>query len=40
VNADAGSPDGTQRVVVETEPPGYVEQILLVHPKNRWPESA
>jgi glucosylglycerate synthase len=35
VNADAGSPDGTQRVVVETEPPGYVEQILLVHPKNR-----
>src|SRR5512141_444912 len=35
VNADAGSPDGTQRVVVETEPPDYVEQILLVHPKNR-----
>jgi glycosyltransferase involved in cell wall biosynthesis len=35
VNADAGSPDGTQRVVVETEPPGYVEQILLVHPTNR-----
>jgi glycosyltransferase involved in cell wall biosynthesis len=35
VNADAGSPDGTQRVVVDTEPPGYVEQILLVHPKNR-----
>jgi glycosyltransferase involved in cell wall biosynthesis len=35
VNADAGSPDGTQRVVVETEPPGYVEQILLVHPRNR-----
>ena len=29
VNADAGSPDGTQRVVVETEPPGYVEEILL-----------
>ena len=25
VNADAGSPDGTQRVVVETEPPDYVE---------------
>ena len=22
VNADAGSPDGTQRVVAETEPPG------------------
>ncbi len=35
VNADAGSPDGTQRVVVETEPPGYVEQILLIHPTNR-----
>jgi hypothetical protein len=35
VNADAGSPDGTGRVVVETEPPGYVEQILLVHPTNR-----
>ncbi len=35
VNADAGSQDGTQRVVIETEPPGYVEQILLVHPKNR-----
>jgi glycosyltransferase involved in cell wall biosynthesis len=35
VNADAGSPDGTQRVVVETEPPGYVEQILLVRPTNR-----
>jgi hypothetical protein len=35
VNADAGSPDGTQRVVVETEPPDYVEQILLVAPRNR-----
>jgi hypothetical protein len=35
VNADAGSPDGTRRVVLETEPPGYVEQILLVHPRNR-----
>ncbi len=35
VNADAGSPDGTARVVVETEPPDYVEQILLVRPKNR-----
>jgi hypothetical protein len=35
VNADAGSPDGTSRVVVETEPPDYVEQILLVRPKNR-----
>ncbi|HEY8988794.1 MAG TPA: hypothetical protein VIM39_07205, partial [Candidatus Limnocylindrales bacterium] len=29
VNSDAGSPDGTGRVVVETEPPDYVEQILL-----------
>src|ERR687892_1157040 len=35
VNSDAGSPDGTQRVVVETEPPEYVEQILLVRPTNR-----
>src|SRR5512141_472000 len=35
VNSDAGSSDGTQRVVIETEPPAYVEQILLVHPKNR-----
>jgi hypothetical protein len=35
VNADAGSADGTQRVVVDTEPPDYVEQILLVHPTNR-----
>jgi hypothetical protein len=35
VNADAGSPDGTQRVVGETEPPDYIEQILLVHPTNR-----
>jgi glycosyltransferase involved in cell wall biosynthesis len=35
VNADAGSPDGTGRIVVETEPPGYVEQILLVRPTNR-----
>ena len=32
VNSDAGSPDGTGRVVVETEPPDYVEQILLVRP--------
>ena len=32
VNADAGSPDGTGRVVVETEPPDYVERILLVRP--------
>ncbi len=35
VNADAGSSDGTQRVVVETEPPDYVEQILLIRPTNR-----
>jgi len=35
INADAGSPDGTQRVVVETEPPDYVEKILLVRPRNR-----
>ena len=35
VNADAGSPDGTQRVVVETEPPDYIESILLVQPRNR-----
>ena len=35
VNSDAGSPDGTQRVVVDTEPPDYIEQILLVRPTNR-----
>jgi hypothetical protein len=35
VNSDAGSPDGTQRVVAETEPPDYVERILLVRPTNR-----
>ncbi len=35
VNADAGSPDGTGRVVVETEPPDYVERILLVRPRNK-----
>ncbi len=35
VNADAGSPDGTQRVVVDTEPPDYIERILLVRPTNR-----
>src|SRR3712207_2505017 len=34
-NADAGSPDGTQRVVVETGPPDSVERILLVRPRNR-----
>jgi len=35
VNSDAGSSDGTQRVVIETEPPDYVESILLVRPTNR-----
>ena len=35
VNADAGSPDGTQRVVVETESPDYIASILLVRPRNR-----
>jgi hypothetical protein len=35
VNADAGSPDATQRVVVETEPPDYIESILLTRPRNR-----
>src|SRR5438093_10513917 len=35
VNSDAGSPDGKQRVVVETEPPDYVEQIVLVRPTNK-----
>ncbi len=35
VNSDAGSPDGTGRVVVETEPPDYVEQILLTRPNHR-----
>ncbi len=35
VNSDAGSPDGTGRVVVETEPPEYIEQILLTRPTNK-----
>src|SRR4029079_7616621 len=35
VNSDAGSPDGTQRVVAEVEAPDYVEQILLVRPTHR-----
>ena len=35
VNSDAGSPDGTGRIVVETEPPDYVERILLVRPTNK-----
>jgi hypothetical protein len=35
VNADAGSRDDTQRVVLTTEPPDYIESILLVRPRNR-----
>ncbi len=35
VNSDAASPDGTARVVVDTEPPDYIERILLVRPTNR-----
>jgi hypothetical protein len=35
VNSDAGSPDGTGRVVIDTEPPDYIERILLVRPTNR-----
>jgi glucosylglycerate synthase len=35
VNSDAGSSDDTQRVVIETEPPDYVESILLVRPTNK-----
>src|SRR4051794_10023584 len=35
INSDAGSPDGTGRVVIDTEPPDYVEQILLVRPTNK-----
>ena len=35
VNSDAGSRDGTGRVVVETEPPEYVERILLVRSRNK-----
>jgi hypothetical protein len=35
VNSDAGSTDGTGRVVVETEPPDYIERILLVRPTNK-----
>src|SRR5438876_2853964 len=35
VNSEAGSPDGTGRVVIETEPPEYIEQILLVRPTNK-----
>jgi hypothetical protein len=35
VNSDAGSPDGTGRVVIETEPPDYIEQILLIRPSHK-----
>src|SRR5438552_8453683 len=35
INSDAGSPDGTGRVVIDTEPPDYIEQILLVRPTNK-----
>jgi glucosylglycerate synthase len=35
VNSDAGSPDGTGSVVIETEPPDYIEQILLVRPSHK-----
>ena len=35
VNSDAGSPDGTGRVVIDTEPPDYVEKILLVRSSNK-----
>ena len=35
INSDAGSPDGTGRVVIDTEPPDYVEQILLTRPTNK-----
>jgi glucosylglycerate synthase len=35
VNSDAGSTDGTGRVVIETEPPEYIERILLVRSTNK-----
>ncbi|MEA2577012.1 MAG: glucosylglycerate synthase, partial [Chloroflexota bacterium] len=35
VNSDAGSPDGTASVVIETEPPEYIEQILLVRSSHK-----
>src|SRR5258707_4915238 len=34
INSDAGSPDVTGRGVIDTEPPDYIEQILLVPPTN------
>src|SRR6478672_3993100 len=35
INSDAGSPDGTGGGVIDTEPPEYLEQILLVRQTNR-----
>ena len=35
INSDAGSPDGTASVVIETEPPDYIEQILLTRPSHK-----
>jgi hypothetical protein len=35
VNAETGPPDGVPQVALTTEPPDYVEQILLVQPTHR-----
>ena len=35
VNSDGGSPDDTPRVVVSTESPNYLEQIILVSPRHK-----
>src|SRR5689334_25033623 len=35
INSDAGSPDGTGRVVIDTEPPDYIEQVLLTRHTNK-----
>ena len=35
VNADAGAPDRTQAVVATTEPPDYLQRVMLVRPTNR-----
>src|SRR3954451_7481521 len=35
VNADAGSPDGRQRALVETEPPYYIERLFPARPTNK-----
>ena len=35
VNSDGGSPDDTPRVVVSTESPDYLEQVILVSPKHK-----